>query len=73
MELDPNEVDAFMKPMGERQQLVYRLAINGLSSRCRTNRVFRDALDRLIVQFAGDLGPITAEAMTLAADLKQGG
>jgi hypothetical protein len=54
MELHPQEVEAFLKPMGERQQLVYRLCLNGLSLRLRTNKVFADRLQTLIVQFGGE-------------------
>jgi hypothetical protein len=70
-ELDPGEVERFLKPMEPRAQLVFRICINGVSSRCRTNRVFRDRLDRLIVQFSDDLAAITAEAATLTRDLGQ--
>jgi hypothetical protein len=68
-ELDPDEVERFLKAMEPRAQLIYRLCISGVSSKCRTNRVFRGRLDKLIAQFSHDLAAVTAEAATLMRDL----
>jgi hypothetical protein len=68
-ELDPDEVERFLKPMEPRTQLIYRLCINGVSSRCRSNPVFGNRLNNLIVQFSDDLAAIISEATTLTRDL----
>jgi hypothetical protein len=37
-ELDPHDVEEFIRPLPARQQLVYRLAIRGICPRCRRDR-----------------------------------
>lgn len=65
-ELDPLEVDRFVRPLGQRAELVYRLAIRGLRERCRGDRQFRQRTDELMEKFRKDLPAVLAEARTLA-------
>jgi hypothetical protein len=50
-ELDPREVEEFILPLPARQQLVYRLAVRGLCSRCRGDRQFKQRTDALMEPF----------------------
>jgi hypothetical protein len=68
-ELDPREVEEFIRPLPARQQLVYRLAVRGLCARCRGDRVFRQRTDTLIEQYRKDLPAVLKEADALSAEL----
>jgi hypothetical protein len=68
-ELDPREVDRFVRPMPPRQELVYRLAIRGLCARCRGDRAFRQRTDELMAKFRKDLPAVLAESRKLADEL----
>jgi hypothetical protein len=68
-ELDPREVENFIRPLPARQQLVYRLAIRGLCPRCRGDRVFRQRTDALVERFRKDLPALLKEADKLSAEL----
>jgi hypothetical protein len=68
-ELDPREVEDFIRPMPARQQLVYRLAVRGLCPRCRGDRVFTKRTDALIEQFRKDLPAVLKEANKLGEEL----
>jgi hypothetical protein len=49
---DPREVEAFIRPLPARLQLVYCLAVRGLCACCRGDRVFRKRTDALVEQAA---------------------
>lgn len=68
-ELDPREVEEFIHPLPVRQQLVYRLAVRGLSARCRGDQQFRQRTDALAEQFRKDLPAVLGEANKLAEQL----
>ena len=69
-ELDPREADAFVRGMPLRQELVYRLAIRGLSARCRGDRRFMKRIDELLFEFRkDDLPAVLKEAAKLEAEL----
>jgi hypothetical protein len=68
-ELDPREVEDFIRPLPARQQLVYRLAVRGLCERCRGDRTFRQRTDALIEQFRKDLPTVLREAKKLGEEL----
>jgi len=68
-ELDPREVEEFIRPLPARQQLVYRLAVRGLCARCRGDRQFRRRTDALTEQFRKELSAVLKEADQLAAEL----
>jgi hypothetical protein len=69
-ELDPREVEDFIRPLPPRQQLVYRLAIRGLCARSRGNRAFMARTDALVAQFHKELPAVLREADALSAELK---
>jgi HEAT repeat protein len=68
-ELDPREVDRFVRPLPPRQELAYRLAIRGLCARCRGDRAFRQRTDALVERFRKDLPAVVSEAAKLSAEL----
>jgi hypothetical protein len=68
-ELDPREVEEFVRPLPARQQLVYRLAVRGLCARCRGDRTFRQRTDALIERFRKDLPALLSEANKLDEEL----
>jgi hypothetical protein len=68
-ELDPREVEDFIRPLSARQQLVYRLAVRGLCPRCRGDRVFRQRTDALVERFRKDLPVVLRDANKLADEL----
>jgi len=68
-ELDPREVENFIRPLPARQQLIYRLAVRGLCPRCRGDRVFRERTDALVERFRKDLPAVLKEAHKLSAEL----
>jgi hypothetical protein len=46
--LDPRDVDAFLTKLDPRRELVYRLAMRGLSNRCRSDRRFETHTEELM-------------------------
>jgi hypothetical protein len=68
-ELDPREVDRFVRPLGQRAELVYRLAIRGLCERCRGDRQFRERTEVLIARYRKYLPRLLKEAEKLSAEL----
>jgi hypothetical protein len=68
-ELDPRELENFVRPLPARQQLVYRLAVRGLCERCRGDRVFRQRTDALVEQFRKELPAVLKEAAKLGEEL----
>ena len=68
-ELDPREVENFIRPLPARQQLIYRLAVRGLCPRCRGDRVFRQRTDARVEQFRKDLPAVLRDANKLADEL----
>jgi hypothetical protein len=66
-ELDPREVEAFIRPLPARQQLVYRLALRVICPRCRGDR--QAHTDALAEQFRNDLPAALKEAYKLGEDL----
>jgi hypothetical protein len=52
--------------LGQRAELVYRLAIRGLRERCHGDRQFKQRTDGLTEKFRKDLPAVLAEARTLA-------
>jgi len=68
-ELDPREVEEFIRPLPARQQLVYRLAVRGLCERCRGDRQFGQRTDALAKQFRKELPAVLTEADKLSAEL----
>jgi hypothetical protein len=68
-ELDPHEADAFVRGMPPRQELVYRLAVRGLSARCRGDRRFIKRIDQLMFEFRKDLPAVLREARKLEGEL----
>jgi hypothetical protein len=68
-EMDPREVENFVRPMPPRQELVYRLAARGLCQRCRGDRAFQHRTDELMVQFKDDLAGVLQDAAALEAKL----
>jgi len=69
LDLDPGEVTVLLRGLPPRQELSYRLAIRGLSARCRTDRQFRQRTDALVEQFRKDLPAILIEANKLGEEL----
>ena len=69
LELDPGEVTVLLRGLPPRQELVYRLAIRGLSERCRGDRQFRHRTDALAEQFRKELPAVLREAEKLSAEL----
>jgi hypothetical protein len=69
LDLDPGEVTVLLRGLPPRQELVYRLAIRGLSARCRGDRVFRQRTDALMEQFRKDLPALLKEADKLSDEL----
>jgi hypothetical protein len=69
LELDPNEVTVLMRGLAPRRELIYRVAIRGVSERCRGDRQFRQRTDELTAKFKAELPAILAEAAKLEADL----
>jgi hypothetical protein len=68
-ELDPREVEAFIRPLPARQQLVYRLAVRGLCPCCRGDRVFTKRTDALTARFKDDLAAVLREAAKLSDEI----
>ncbi len=68
-ELDPEEADAFVCGMPPRQELVCRLALRGLCSRCRGDRAFTRRTNELIAQFDADLPAVRTEANKLGEEI----
>jgi len=69
LDLDPGEITVLLRGLPPRQELVYRLAIRGLSARCRGDRQFRQRTDALIEQYRKDLPAVLKEAGKLGAEL----
>ena len=69
LDLDPGEVTVVLRGLSPRQELVYRLAVRGLSERCRSDRVFRQRTDTLTEQFRKDLPTVLKEAAKLSDEL----
>ncbi len=69
LDLDPGEVTILLRGLPPRQELVYRLAVRGLSERCRGDRQFRARTDALIEQFRKDLPDVLKEANALSSEL----
>jgi hypothetical protein len=69
LEVDPREADRFVRPLGQRAELVYRLALRGLSDRCRGDRQFRDRTEVLMARFRKYLPQLLKEAEKLSAEL----
>jgi len=69
LDLDPGEVTVLLRGLPPRQELVYRLAIRGLSARCRGDRVFTRRTDALAEQYRKDLPALLKEAAKLGEDL----
>jgi hypothetical protein len=69
LDLDPREVDRFVRPMSPRQELIYLLAIRGLSARCGGDRQFRERTDALTARFRQELPDAIREADMLGAVL----
>jgi hypothetical protein len=68
-ELDPREVEEFIRPLPARQQLVYRLAVRDLCPRCRGDRTFNTRTDALVDQYRKELPAVLKEADKLSEDL----
>jgi hypothetical protein len=68
-ELDPREVEEFVRPLPARQQLVYRLAVRGLCARCRGDRQFQQRTDALVERFRKDLPAVLKEGDKLSDEL----
>jgi hypothetical protein len=69
-ELDPREVEEFVRPLPARQQLVYRLAVRGLCERCCGDRQFTKRTDALLERFRKELPAVLKEANKLGEELK---
>jgi hypothetical protein len=69
LDLDPGEVTVLLRGLPPRQELVYRLAIRGLSERCRGDRVFNARTDALVERFRKELPAVLKEADKLADEL----
>jgi hypothetical protein len=69
LDIDPREVDRFVRPLRPRAELVYRLAIRGLSERCRSDRQFRERTEALIVRYRPYLSELLREASKLEEEL----
>ena len=67
--LDPREVDGYLAGLPPRRELVYRLAIRGLCSRCRDNRRFEGRTEELMQRFAAELREALAESALLEWEL----
>jgi hypothetical protein len=67
--LGPREVDAFVRGMPPRRELVYRLAVRGVSDRCRGDRTFRRRTEALIIEFMAGLPAIKREAAKIEEEL----
>jgi hypothetical protein len=68
-ELDPHEAERFVRGMPLRQELVYRLAIRGLSARCCGERLFKAHTEALVEQSRKDLRAVLREASKLEEEL----
>lgn len=68
-DLDPGEVTVLVRGLLPRRELVYRIAILGLSARCRSDRQFRERTGELTTRFRGEMPTILTEAETLADEL----
>jgi hypothetical protein len=68
-ELDPREVEEFLRPLPARQQLVYRLAVRGLCVRRRGDRQFKARTDALVERFRKELPAVLREAKKLGEEL----
>jgi hypothetical protein len=69
LEIDPREVDRFVRPLRPRAELVYRLAIRELSECCCSDRQFRERTEALIVRHRKYLSDLLREAAKLAEEL----
>jgi hypothetical protein len=58
-----------MRGLAPRQELIYRLAVRRLSTRCRGDRQFRHRIDELLMSFPHDLPAILKEATQLGDEL----
>ena len=67
---DPREIDAFVRWMSPRQELVYRLAVRDVCDRCRGDRLFMKRTDALIFEFRRNLAAVLREANQLSAELR---
>jgi hypothetical protein len=66
LELDPGEVTVLMRGLAPRQELVYRLAVRRLSTRCRGDRQFRRHTEDLTTRFKSYLAAILVEVTALS-------
>jgi hypothetical protein len=71
-ELDPREVEEFIRPLPARQQLVYRLAVRGLCSRSGGDRQFKQRIDALMEQFRKDQANKLGEELTASLSARHG-
>jgi hypothetical protein len=69
LDLDPGEVRVLLRGLPPRQELVYRLAVRGLSERCRGDRQFKQRTDALVEQYRKDLPAVLNEANKLAEEI----
>ena len=69
LDLDPRDIAVLLRGLLPRQELVYRLAIRGLSARCRGDRVFRARTDGLVEEFRKDLPAVLKETRKLSDEL----
>jgi hypothetical protein len=65
-DLDPREVDALVRRMPPRQELVYRLLCRGICARCGGDRRFMRRTDELTFEFRHQLADILKDAAALA-------
>ena len=68
-ELNPREVDQVVVLLHPRRELVYRLAIRGLCTRCRVDRAFTTRTHALLERHLDELAELLSEAKALAAEL----
>jgi len=69
LDLDPGEVTVLLRGLPPRQELVYRLAIRGLSERCGGDQRFRQRTDALVEQFRKELPAVLREAAKLGEEM----
>ena len=65
-ELEPREIDAFVRGMEPRQELVYRLLCRGICARCGADHEFMRRTDELTFKFQHQLADILKDAAALA-------
>jgi len=71
---DPREVEFFLtaSKLSTHDELVYRLALAGLSPRCRAHGPFRQRLDQLMADVGEyELAKATSEARDLTLELSE--